>query len=138
MLQGSSCLYALHILTYSQEARCTHPESAQCLPRTRRRPLMYYLALPGYLAFWQTRVKLLTLFLFCVCACVIDHEGCVSAQVFCRSQARTCWPRKLYGKCTRGRCQRPGCLLWVRFAPDSELCNGGRTENRLPADGALS
>lgn len=38
----------------------------------------------------------------------------------------------------RGRCQHPGCLLWVRFAPDSELCNDGRTENRLPADGALS
>lgn len=45
------------------------------------------------------------------CVCVIDHEGSVSAQVFCRSQACTCWPRKLYGNCTSGRCQHPGCLL---------------------------
>lgn len=50
--------------------------------------------------------------------CVIDQEGCISTQVFGRSQACTCWPPKLYGKLTTGRCQCPGRLLWVRFAPD--------------------
>lgn len=50
--------------------------------------------------------------------CVIDQEGWISAQVFCRSQACTCWPPKLDGKHTTGRCQRPGRLLRVLFAPD--------------------
>lgn len=49
--------------------------------------------------------------------CVIDQEGRISAQVFCGSQACTCWPPKLYGKHSTGRCQRPGRLLWVRSAP---------------------
>lgn len=80
---------------------------------------MFFLSVPRLAGFLTDQNKASGIVVHLPYVCVIDQEGCISAQVFCRSQACTCWPPKLYGKHTTGRCQRPGRLLWVRFAPDA-------------------
>lgn len=101
MLQGAPavCMWSTFLPIHKRLIHCRiHPESAQCLPPTRQRPLICYLAFPGGSLADQN--KAVDVVVPRLCVCVIDHAGCARAQVFCRSQARTCWPRKLYGKCT--------------------------------------